>query len=434
MIRDGVDTVETILTSLVDQVDLFYIHDTGSVDGTPDFIANFCEEHGVEFALERHDWKNYGHNRELMLRTCASSGVVSDYLGTDEFFILMLDADDYLEVNDPNWKNQLDPAYDIYDMDFVLGNLTYQKPNLFNAKSLIDKTWSYHMPVHEYFGFDGYDICNRGFIKGVRKIGIQKTDGQGASRFENYIKLLTEYLGEIRKRGSDKTDLARTYFYLAESHKDLSRYIEDEDTCNNLRDKAIQYYTDCIFNTSFIEESYMAHLNIVRLERDPVQIFMFIKMGISVISDRPELHFEMLMFFNNILKREKTDFRRYRDYKELRSVVVESILSLIEIINNDKINNYILFREDVDLNRLFGLAIDTSIILYYGINKKGNPLSLGDQQGDFKHKQATGANMGPYWFSIINGELLKLYHSQVNYSNESILKTLEDNDKFKFEI
>ena len=80
-----VDTLNNILAHI--RIDYWVIADTGSDDGTQDIIQAFFQQHGIPGELLQHEWKNFGHNRELALQAAQGK---SDY-------VFFFDADDRFE-------------------------------------------------------------------------------------------------------------------------------------------------------------------------------------------------------------------------------------------------------------------------------------------------------------------------------------------------
>ena len=50
-------------------IDYWNIHDTGSTDGTPDYIKNYFKEKGIPGKLYHTPWKDFGYNRSQAVKT-----------------------------------------------------------------------------------------------------------------------------------------------------------------------------------------------------------------------------------------------------------------------------------------------------------------------------------------------------------------------------
>ena len=80
-----VDTLTNILANI--HIDYWVIADTGSDDGTQSVIQTFFQQRGIPGELLQHEWKNFGHNRELALQGAQGK---TDY-------VFFFDADDRFE-------------------------------------------------------------------------------------------------------------------------------------------------------------------------------------------------------------------------------------------------------------------------------------------------------------------------------------------------
>src|ERR1700760_3257859 len=81
IVRDEAETIERCLASCRELIDYWVICDTGSVDDTPERILRALE--GVPGELHHHQWRDFAHNRTLLMQLAQGK---ADHL-------LLLDAD-----------------------------------------------------------------------------------------------------------------------------------------------------------------------------------------------------------------------------------------------------------------------------------------------------------------------------------------------------
>ena len=91
------------LNSLAPWVSSWAICDTGSTDGTQDFIKSFFAERGVPGELHEFSFVNFEQARNAALDRASASALDYDY-------ILLCDADMELAVEDPGFREKLTAA------------------------------------------------------------------------------------------------------------------------------------------------------------------------------------------------------------------------------------------------------------------------------------------------------------------------------------
>jgi glycosyltransferase involved in cell wall biosynthesis len=87
IVKNETHIIKECFDTIYDQIDYWVIVDTGSTDGTQEFIKNYFAEKGIPGELHERPWVSFGHNRTEALELCNGK---TDY-------IYMIDADDYLE-------------------------------------------------------------------------------------------------------------------------------------------------------------------------------------------------------------------------------------------------------------------------------------------------------------------------------------------------
>jgi hypothetical protein len=115
-------------------IDYWVICDTGSTDGTQELIKKYWSEKGVPGELHQHEWRNFGHNRSLLMSLAARK---ADY-------IITLDADEVFKFEDDFVMPFLDK--DMYLIWSRKGSTDYQRLQLVSDKF----DWYYKGICHEY--------------------------------------------------------------------------------------------------------------------------------------------------------------------------------------------------------------------------------------------------------------------------------------------
>ena len=233
IVRDAADFIAETLQLALPHIDTWMIIDTGSVDDTRHVVQQFFETHGVPGSLVERPWIGFSHNRTEALQLV--SGVAD--------FALMLDADDLI-IGSPRIRESIasrnHPSY------LVQFGTTYVfwRPAIFD----LSYQWEFRGAVHEYAVCLNSD-ASQGYIDGdyhfvYRSLGGRSKDPQ---RFERDIEAL-----EVELQ-TDPTN-SRTVFYLGQSNRDAGLF-----------EKAIFYYKMRTEMDGWIEEKYVAALELARL-------------------------------------------------------------------------------------------------------------------------------------------------------------------------
>ncbi len=195
MVRNESRVIRRALDSAAPHVDAWFVCDTGSEDGTPEIIERHMA--ALPGRLHRTTFLDFGRSRTetvVKARTfCLENGV--DYL-------LLLDADEVIEIRDGRWKKRLRGSPYL---------LLYDDPLSYRIQALVPARvpWRYVGRTHEYIQplgacpppepFDGivlHDLAD---------------GGCKADKFDRDVRLLEETLRE------DPSD-ERAWFYLGETH------------------------------------------------------------------------------------------------------------------------------------------------------------------------------------------------------------------------
>lgn len=139
IVKNESNIIEETLRNILDYVPIDYwvIADTGSTDNTPQIIQSFFSKKGINGKLVHHEWKNFGHNRQLALNATAG---VADY-------VLFFDADDRFVGETKIVKN---PPLELDAYSFLMKN-DINSDHSYRRKLLIknNQNWYWRGAVHE---------------------------------------------------------------------------------------------------------------------------------------------------------------------------------------------------------------------------------------------------------------------------------------------
>jgi hypothetical protein len=177
--------------------------DTGSVDNTEEVVKAACVEAGLQLNLGHSEWVGHTHNRSELLALCRAF--------EDIDWVLMLDADMELVLEQPLPLEAM-AEYDECMIPIYDRGLFYPLPLLTSNR----REFAYHGPTHSHL--IATDVPEKGDIRGLRLNGVAKLIDHGgggqAGKIENDVKVLREAVAE------NPAD-ARSWFYLAQSYRDL---------------------------------------------------------------------------------------------------------------------------------------------------------------------------------------------------------------------
>lgn len=203
IVKNEAKIITRALSSVKNYINYWVICDTGSTDGTDKIIEQFFQENDIPGELYHHPWQNFGFNRTLALQHAKNKAE----------YILLMDADMVLVVDDPAFKEKLiDDVYLVYQGT----ELTYA--NLRILKSTLDA--EYRGVTHEYLYVPN---ARRTTLTGIRF--VEYCDGGNRpEKLQRDVQLLEAGL-------KTEPENERYWFYLGQTYKDLKQY-----------DKAISCY------------------------------------------------------------------------------------------------------------------------------------------------------------------------------------------------
>jgi tetratricopeptide (TPR) repeat protein len=224
IVRDEAGVIERSLASCRPHIDYWVICDTGSTDGTPEVIRRSLD--GVPGELHHHEWRDFGHNRSLLMELARDK---ADHL-------LLLDADWRLEAPPGAFAELTADAYMIRHAGAVE----------FHNKRVVSGTipWRYEGATHEFIVSPAERVCAR--LPAV-VVHVESVGGSRNGRWRRDRELLEAALAR-------DPDDARSAFYLAQTLRDLGR--EEHDV--GLLDEALRTYERRARMSGWDEETYAA--------------------------------------------------------------------------------------------------------------------------------------------------------------------------------
>jgi glycosyltransferase involved in cell wall biosynthesis len=200
--------LEKTLINILEHIPIHYwvISDTGSTDTTPNIIQTFFNKKQIPGELVYHEWKDFGHNRTLVLQSAFNK---TDY-------VFMFDADDSIQgqLLLPSLKE------DMYKLQFGQ-SFTYYRPLLFTNR----KQWKYKGVLHEFLEQIPSRTCK--IIQGKYFIhsGRDGFRNQDKNKYEKDAIILEKAFYE------DPGLQGRYAFYCAQSYRDAKQ-----------KEKAVEWY------------------------------------------------------------------------------------------------------------------------------------------------------------------------------------------------
>jgi len=214
IVKNESKIIRRCFDSIVDYLDYWIICDTGSTDGTPELIKDYFKEKNIDGKLFKVPWYDFGKNRTMLIQEAVKT------LNRKNYYLLLLDADFEMRINDKNFKKTLDLNYEGFKIQYE-GNNEYYRPILVSA----DYPWYFKHKTHEYLTC--YEPHNQ--TKSSCMTIIEHPDGGAKSdKFERDIKMLTSEINESIEKG-EKPE-ARSFFYLAQSYECIGKINEAIET------------------------------------------------------------------------------------------------------------------------------------------------------------------------------------------------------------
>jgi len=252
IVKNEMANLDRCLRSVADHIACWVIADTGSSDGTQEFIQSFFVERNIPGELHSFPFVNFEQARNAALEHAAESKLAYDYL-------LFLDADMELVVEDRGFRAKLEePGYVL--LQKTESGLTYWNTRLMRR----DTGARYHGVTHEYI-----DVTGARELRGIW-FNDHASGSNRVEKFERDIRLLTHAL-------ENDPENHRYWFYLAQSYRDAGRKAE-----------AVAAYDKRISLGGWEEETWYARLQKARCLRDLEDEGGFVREALAAFNQRPQ--------------------------------------------------------------------------------------------------------------------------------------------------
>lgn len=235
IVKNEMANLERCLGSVAPYISCWVIGDTGSSDGTQEFIRSFFAARGIPGELHSFPFENFAQARNEALCLARASALPFDY-------ILLTDADMELTVQNSAFaENLTSAAYRVLQRSGV----SYWNTRLLqrNAHS------SYKGVTHEFLDVPSGRTDN---LEGISYID----HGTGANRVDKYerdARLLANAIATERDAGM----IARYTFYLANTYRDGGQ-----------NEAALKAYLDRANLGGWDQEIFLSLLNAAKLKEN----------------------------------------------------------------------------------------------------------------------------------------------------------------------
>ena len=233
IVKNEMANLPRCLASVAPFIDVWIIGDTGSTDGSQNFIRAFFAKLGIPGEIHEFPFIDFTQARNEAYDCALRSELEFDY-------ILFTDADMELVVPVPDFAERLDAQ--VYTVKQKSG-ASYWNVRLIRR----DVPARYRGVTHEYIDSRGAATCELEDI-----FYLDHASGSNrVEKFERDARLLTTALESEKDAGL----IARYNFYLANTWRDAGQY-----------EKALPYYEKRVANGGWTQEIFMSLLGIAQIK------------------------------------------------------------------------------------------------------------------------------------------------------------------------
>lgn len=235
IVKNEMANLERCLSAVAPYISCWVIGDTGSTDGTQEFIERFFAERGIPGELHSFPFENFAQARNEALEWARASKLKFDY-------ILFTDADMEFVADDPHFANTLKhAAYKLLQRAGV---------SYWNLRLLRRSTPAQYRGVtHEFLDIRSgttENLQNASYID----------HGTGANRFEKYERD-ARLLNNAIAAETDTAMIARYTFYLANTLRDSGQ-----------KEAALDTYKKRAEQGHWQQEVFISLLNVAKIKEE----------------------------------------------------------------------------------------------------------------------------------------------------------------------
>jgi len=238
IVKNETKILHECLDSVHPHIDYWVIVDTGSTDGTQEYIKQYFVEKGIPGELIEKPWVNFGHNRTEALDLCAGKG---DYAW-------MIDADDRV-MGTFKYPHNRNLTADAYAIKCGREGCVWWRNQIFKTGI----GWKYVGILHEYAHCEKQPLIQEkiegDYYLEARTLG-QERNGS-VTPVEKYSKDAELLLEALKTEPTN----SRYQFYLGQSYFDSQQW-----------DKAIEAYYKRVEMGGWEEECYYSLFRIALCE------------------------------------------------------------------------------------------------------------------------------------------------------------------------
>ncbi len=276
IVKNESKNLNRLFDSIHTFIDYYIISDTGSIDDTIDLIIALGNKYNIPGKIVNLQWQDFAFNRQFALETAIQARIKGEHSCN---WLLIIDADEELIVEDKNWVNKLTPgiSYTVYKK---LGGLSYKHLFLLWING---EKWKWTGKVHNYL------VNENKSVKKEHKTEIfikpYHSEGSNSKRFKDKAEQGSYYLAELLKEleGEDVTpENSMRFFQLAYTYRDINDLESAIDILKKLEEceevsKGLKYIS-LVFIGKFL----------MRLNRSYELIEPYLKKATELIPERNE--------------------------------------------------------------------------------------------------------------------------------------------------